>query len=47
MKQNGNNLPDTGWKTLVTRTLSELGERIDELSENVHEEIENMSETEK
>lgn len=40
------NLKDTQFKTLIIMMLSELGERINELSENFHKKIGNKSQSE-
>ena len=42
-KMETNNLPDAEFKTLFIRMLSELRERVDELSENLNKEIKNKN----
>ena len=41
-KMETSNLPDAEFKALVIRMLNELGRRIEELSENFNEEIEDI-----
>lgn len=41
-KQHGNNLPDKGFKVIVTKIPTELRKRMGEVSESLNKEIENI-----